>query len=58
MDTSNWRYFLTRLGEAEVEVTEAEFVAAERAAGFGTASDDGPVTGGFGNARIRGRIET
>lgn len=55
------RYFLERTGEAEVEVTEAEFVAAERANGFnaGYGDDpDKPVTGGFGNARIRGRTLT
>ena len=54
------RYFL-RLepGGEELEVTKAEFVAAERAAGFRNTSgrDDEPATGGFGNGTIRGRVE-
>lgn len=55
METTR-RYFLRKTGETEIEVTEAEFVAAERAAGFGYPSDSTPVTNGFGNESIRGRI--
>jgi hypothetical protein len=55
------RYFLEIRGSPEVEVTEAEFVAAERANGINPSygeDPDRPVTGGFGNARIRARTET
>ena len=52
------RYFLTRRGEPELEVTEAEFCAAERAAGFDhVGAPDKPATGGFGTAAIAGRVE-
>jgi hypothetical protein len=54
------RYFLEVNGEPETEVTEAEFVAAERANGYTPGygdEPDKPVTGGFGNARIRGRVD-
>jgi hypothetical protein len=55
------RYFLEPRGSPEVECTEAEFVAAERLAGFKARygeDPDKPVTGGFGNGWIRGRTET
>jgi hypothetical protein len=57
------RYFLTRDDDSEIEVSKAEFVRAERQAGFrntmGQPSE--PATGGFSNStkdsRISGRIE-
>jgi hypothetical protein len=52
------RYFLTRRGEPELEVTEAEFVAAEREAGFDHVGDPtAPATGGFGTYAISGRVD-
>lgn len=60
MGTAPRRYFLTRKGEPEIEVTEAEFVVAERANGFypeDGGDENKPATGGFGNSRIRGRID-
>lgn len=55
------RYFLGVDGhpETEVEVTKAEFVRAERNAGFHNTMGrpDEPATGGFGNGSIRGRVE-
>lgn len=57
----NARYFLTVAGGPEREVSMAEFVAAERRAGFRNTMGrpDLPATGGFGNSRegLRGRVE-
>lgn len=55
------RYFLQIGNEREREVTKAEFVSAERNAGFRNTmgQPDEPATAGFGNSRIgtRGRVE-
>lgn len=55
----NSRYYL-RLGDnPELEVTEAEFIAAERAAGFFPKTGCGPLaTAGFGSNHVLGRIES
>jgi hypothetical protein len=53
------RYLLSLGGADPREVTKAEWVAAERAAGFinTMGRPDEPGTGGFGNGYIRGTIE-
>lgn len=53
------RYLLSFGGAEPREVTKAEWVAAERAAGFinTMGRPDEPGTGGFGNGLIRGTIE-
>jgi len=52
------RYFLRILEHPEVEVTEEEFIRAERATGFWPKADCGPVaTGGFSAGVFRGRVE-
>lgn len=52
------RYFLTRSGGHETEVTKEEFVLAERAAGFknlhGPSSE--PATAGFSDNDVIGRV--
>jgi hypothetical protein len=52
------RYFLTRPGGVEHEVTQEEFVAAELEAGFHPKAGLGPVaTAGFeSSAGVRGRV--
>lgn len=53
-------YFLTHAPLGEEEVTEQEFIQAERAAGFFPKfGSDGPATGGFSNSQlnISGRVE-
>ena len=57
------RYFLKRGDAAWEEVTKAQFVSAERGAGFHNTlgQPDEPATGGFGNGglgggALRGRI--
>lgn len=53
------RYFLKRNDEEEKEVSQQEFINAERASGFHPKSGDGPATGGFSNSRTgwNGRTE-
>lgn len=53
----NQRYFLSHPAFGEKEVTQAEFIRAERAAGFFPKSGSGVATGGFGSGDISGRIE-
>lgn len=52
------RYFLSHPAFGEKEVTQAEFIRAERAAGFYPKSGSGVATGGFGYGDISGRVET
>ncbi|EAM7657038.1 hypothetical protein GSB13_003858 [Salmonella enterica] len=52
------RYFLSHPAFGEKEVTQEEFINAERAAGFYPKSGSGVATGGFGSGDIRGRVET
>ncbi|MCR3717804.1 hypothetical protein M8453_25040 [Citrobacter freundii] len=52
------RYFLSHPAFGEKEVTQAEFIRAERAAGFYPKSGSGVATGGFGCGDICGRVET
>lgn len=58
---STARYFVTRNGEPEREVSKQEFCYAERSAGFhlGHGPDDitKTATGGFTGNGIRGRIK-
>ena len=52
------KYYLK--GEWEdkwTEVTEEEFIKAERSAGFRPKYGDGVATGGFSNGSISGRVE-
>ena len=51
------RYFLSHLAFGEKEVTQAEFIRAERAAGFYPKSGSGVATGGFSYGDICGRTE-
>ena len=52
------RYYLTIGTQPEAEVTEEEFVRAERRAGFHPKPGCGPVaTGGFGSGAIKGRVD-
>lgn len=53
------RYFLTREGDQEKEVTKQEFVRAERSAGFRSplGSSDEPATAGFSDNDVYGRVE-
>ncbi|HHQ5858172.1 TPA: hypothetical protein ACSRRE_004261 [Enterobacter hormaechei subsp. hoffmannii] len=51
------RYFLSHPALGEKEVTQAEFIRAERAAGFYPKSGSGVATGGFGYGDICGRTE-
>ena len=61
-DDARYRYYLTEGGSPEREVTKAEFVSAERRAGFVNTmgQPDEPGTAGFGgrdgDAEIRGRV--
>lgn len=54
------RYYLSVDGlDNEIEVTKAQFVRSERNAGFRPKRgmpDDEPVTGGFSNGQIKGRV--
>ena len=52
------RYFLSHRAFGEKEVTQAEFIRAERAAGFYPKAGSGVATGGFGCGDISGRVET
>ncbi len=59
MSEYTYRYFLSVCNGPKQEVTKAEWVAAERSAGFypkGGGSTE-PATGGFGNGTINGTIE-
>lgn len=51
------RFFLSHRVFGEKEVTQDEFIAAERSAGFYPKSGSGVATGGFGCGDISGRIE-
>lgn len=54
------RYFLREGGGAWKEVTESEFIQAERRAGFFPKPECGPVaTSGFGNSllKLEGRVD-
>lgn len=53
------RYYLTTPGTPEVEVTKAEYVRAERAAGFHNTlgQPEEPATAAFGTAKISGRTD-
>ncbi|EFU5438376.1 hypothetical protein HT774_004154 [Salmonella enterica] len=51
------RYFLSHPAFGEKEVTQEEFISAERAAGFYPKSGSGVATGGFSCGDIRGRTE-
>lgn len=53
------RYFLSTEFSPEAEVTKAQFVRAERAAGFRNTMGrpDEPATAGFIHGVIRGRVE-
>lgn len=61
--TGRYRYYLTEGDSPEREVTKAQFVSAERRAGFYNTmgQPDEPATGGFGgrhgDTKIRGRVE-
>ncbi len=59
MTSGNARYFITRGDSPEQEVTEEEFVRAEREAGFyntrGRPSE--PATASFSSGRIAGRTD-
>lgn len=53
-----YRYFLGFGGQPLAEVSKAEFVAAERAAGFHNTMGrpDEPATAGFSNGAVRGEV--
>ncbi|HHA2249955.1 TPA: hypothetical protein ACOEHG_004897 [Enterobacter ludwigii] len=51
------RYFISHSVFGEREVTQAEFISAERAAGFYPKSGSGVATGGFSSGDISGRTE-
>ncbi len=51
------RYFLSIFDGPKQEVTKAQWVAAERSAGFHGGRPGEPSTGGFGNGTISGTIE-
>lgn len=51
------RFFLSHPVFGEKEVTQEEFIAAERAAGFFPKSGSGVATGGFRCGDVRGRTE-
>lgn len=55
--SETYRYFLSLGGGPKREVTKAEWVAAERSAGFRGGRPGEPSTGGFGNGSINGTIE-
>jgi len=61
-DDARYRYYLTEGGSPEREVDKAEFVSAERRAGFVNTmgQPDEPGTAGFGgrdgDTEIRGRV--
>lgn len=50
------RFFLSFGGGAKRQVTKAEWVAAERGAGFTGGRPGEPSTGGFGNGYVSGSI--
>jgi hypothetical protein len=54
------RYFLSHPAFGEKEVTQSEFIRAERDAGFYPKSGSGVATGGFGfgSGGVSGRVET
>lgn len=52
------RFYLTPRGGRRQQVTKADWVAAERGAGFRGGRLGEPSTGGFGNGSISGSIET
>lgn len=52
------RFYLTPAGGTPQQVTKADWVAAETAAGFFGGRYGEPSTGGFGNGSISGSIET
>lgn len=53
------RYFVSRDGQPEAEVSQDEFVRAESSAGFRPKPGCGPTaTGGFSNGKIQGRVES
>lgn len=52
------KYYLSILGKEPIEVTQEEFIQAERSAGFRPKPGCGPVaTGGFGSGIISGSIK-
>jgi hypothetical protein len=51
------KYFLTFGRAEEREVTQEEFIKAERQCGFRPKYGDGVATGGFGSGMIHGRVE-
>lgn len=51
------RYFLRYDGQANIEVTMEEFMAAERKAGF-NGPEGRPATAGFNAPGVRGRVQT
>jgi hypothetical protein len=57
--TPGERYFLTAAGMPEYEVSKAEYVKAERRAGFHNTLGfpDEPATGSFSNVAVCGRME-
>jgi len=55
-DTSGDRYYAND-GCGEREVTMAEYMSIERAAGFHSHVPGRPATGSFGNGRLSGRIQ-
>ena len=57
MTDTTIRYFLSLGGGPKREVTKAEWVAAERSAGFTGGRPGEPSTGGFGNGSISGTLE-
>ena len=60
-ETRGWwvnRYFLKADWQNEYqEVTEEQFITAERAAGFRPKYGDGVATGGFSGRGVSGRVE-
>lgn len=56
-EEGTYRYFLTLAGGPKREVTKAEWVAAERSAGFRGGRPGEPSTGGFGNGYVNGSME-
>jgi len=51
------RFYLTPYGGTRQQVTKADWVAAEQAAGFRGGRNGEPSTGGFGNGVVNGSIE-
>ena len=52
------KYYLSILGKEPIEVTQEEFIQAERSAGFRPKPGCGPVaTGGFDSGALSGSIK-